>query len=312
MTGAPSPAGAARQSRPRPAEVVDWVDRTRLRPWLLLSMAAAVLAGVGNVVGLTVERIYAPETVDWQGQALAQDLVGLVVVVPAVLITAIATRRGSLRAYLLWVGFLTFMVYNYVIYAFGVQFGPLFNVWVAVLGASLFSLIGGLAAVRPSAVRDHYDRTRSLAPTAWFLVGAGALFAVLWLNEIVPALLADDPLESAAEVGLPTNPVQVLDLAFFLPAVIGIGLALRRGRPFAFVTAPGLLVFIAVTGLPILATPFVHVVRDETAEWGPFGPIAVLTVVTVVVTVRLLARVHEVALDAGPAGPRPAIARDHR
>jgi hypothetical protein len=40
--------------------------------------------------------------------------------------------------------------YNYAIYAFSVHFGPLFLVWVAVLGLALFALIGGLTALRTS------------------------------------------------------------------------------------------------------------------------------------------------------------------
>jgi hypothetical protein len=50
-----------------------------------------------------------------------------------------------------------------------------------------------------------------------------ALFLLLWLSEILPDLLAGAPSRSAGDRNVPTNPVHVLDLAFFLPAVITTG-----------------------------------------------------------------------------------------
>jgi len=61
---------------------------------------------------------------------------------------------------------------------------------------------------------------------------------LLWLSEDVPALLAGGVPQSVRDMALPTNPVHVLDLAFFLPAVITIGVQLLRRRPFAFTVAP--------------------------------------------------------------------------
>ena len=51
---------------------------------------------------------------------------------------------------------MTFTVYNYVIYVVAIDFGPLFLLWVAVLGAALFCLVGGVGAAdyaaEPSAI----------------------------------------------------------------------------------------------------------------------------------------------------------------
>jgi hypothetical protein len=56
-------------------------------------------------------------------------------------------------------------------------------------------------------------------------------FTLLWLSQIVPDLLAHRPSTSASQWNVPTNPVHVLDLAFFLPAAAASGvLLLRRHR----------------------------------------------------------------------------------
>lgn len=79
-------------------------------------------------------------------------------------------------------------------------------------------------------------------------------------------------------MAVPTNPVHVLDLAFFLPAALVTGVQLLRRRAFAFTVAPAAIVFLVLTGMPILLTPVVQSVRGETAAWGVLVPIGTLTV----------------------------------
>ena len=96
----------------------------------------------------------------------------------------------------------------------------------------------------------------------------------------MPALLSDETPKSVADMAVLTNPVHVLDLGFFLPAAVLVGVGLLRGRPFAYVAAPALVVFLILTGVPILVTPVVHMVavRGGAATWGILAPIGTLTV----------------------------------
>jgi hypothetical protein len=186
-------------------------------------LAAVGFAGVGSVMGFVAgDRIYGQETTSLADAAAAQDSVNLVLVVPLLVVLGRRATRGSLAAYLGWLGCLTFTLYNYAIYAFSVHFGPLFLVWVAVLGLSSFALIGGLATLNVAAVERRYAG-RGAPLTAWLLIGVAALFVGLWLSEIIPDLVAGAPSRSASDWRVPTNPVHVLDLAFFLPAVAVIG-----------------------------------------------------------------------------------------
>ena len=249
--------------------------------WLALSILAALLAVPGSLVGLTVGTIYARLTPVFLPQALAQDVANLAVASPALLILAALALRGSLRAYLLWLGVLTFTVYNYVIYTVSIPFGPLFLLWVAVLGLCLFTLLGGVAAVDHAAVALHFRfaSRRAVQVVAWFLIVVAVLFGLLWLSEDVPALLSGGTPQSVSDMALPTNPVHVLDLAFFLPAVVATGVSLLKRKPLAFTLAPSFLVFLILTGIPILLTPAVQAARGETAAWGVAVPIGVLTLV---------------------------------
>src|SRR5512136_696860 len=124
--------------------------------WLWLSILAALLAAAGSIVSLTVGSIYARLTPVFLPQALAQDVANLVIASPALLILAALALRGSLRAYLLWLGVLTFTVYNYVIYTVSIPFGPLFLLWVAVFGLCIYALLGGVVAVDHAAVAARF------------------------------------------------------------------------------------------------------------------------------------------------------------
>jgi len=140
---------------------------------------------------------------------------------------------------------------------------------------------------------------------AWVLIVTAILFGLLWLSQDLPALLAGKAPQSVIDMSLPTNPVHILDLGFFLPAVIVTGVLLLRCRPLAYTMAPSLLVFLLLTGLPILLTPVVQAARGETAAWGVAIPIGTLTVTLLVAVVWLLStmRAHE-----GPAAT-PEVAK---
>ena len=260
--------------------------------WLWLSIAAAILAIAGSIIALSVNSIYAGLTPAFLSQALAQDIANLAIVSPLWLVLAVLALRGSLRAYLLWLGVLTFTVYNYVIYTFSVPFGPLFLLWVAVFGTCIYSLIGGVTTVDHKAVESSFTSRRATLVVAWFLIVTAVLFGLLWLSEDVPALLSSTRPQSLVDMALPTNPVHILDLAFFLPAVIVTGVRLIKRKPLAYTLAPAFILFLILTGIPILITPVVQAVRGEIAAWGVVVPIGTLTTLLLVLLVWLLSTIR--------------------
>ena len=93
-------------------------------------------------------------------------------------------------------------------------------------------------------------------------------------------------------MALPTNPVHILDLAFFLPAVIVTGVRLIKRKPLAYTLAPAFILFLILTGIPILITPVVQAVRGEIAAWGVVVPIGTLTTLLLVLLVWLLSTIR--------------------
>lgn len=261
----------------------------RLPPlWTGLSAATALLAAAGSVVGLlNPESTYGRETPALFNAAIAQDVVNVFLVAPLMLVLALRAAQGSRRSWLCLIGFLGFTAYNYAIYTFSIHFGPLFLVWVAVLGLSIFAAAGSLAELR---LTD--TGTRFLSPAVrlpgWFLITLAVVFALLWLSEIVPDLLAGRVSTSASTWVVPTNPVHVLDLALFLPAVCVSGVLLLRRHRIGYATAPAALIFLALTSLPILVTPFVAQARGDAPGWVIIVPMSTIAITTFTVLWRLL------------------------
>jgi hypothetical protein len=110
------------------------------------------------------------------------------------------------------------------IHRVSIQFGPLFLPWVAVLGLSVFALLGSSSALDPTTV-GRWFAGRAMTAVGWLLIVGAAAFTLLWLSEIVPDLAAGNPSSSASAWRVPTNPVHVVDLAFFLPAITATGIS---------------------------------------------------------------------------------------
>src|SRR6266496_3900482 len=130
---------------------------SRLSLWLTLAIAILVI--ISSSAGLFIKSIYARETLSWMVQAYGQDIANLVAA--AALLSAVYfVSKGSVKAFLVWIGVLLSLLYPYVIYAFDIHFNSLFLVYVALVGLSFYTLVDQPCA-RPgyralSSCNDHH------------------------------------------------------------------------------------------------------------------------------------------------------------
>lgn len=240
-----------------------------------------------SLTGVVHPAIYARETANWAAQAVGQDWVDLVLAVPWLAITAVASRRGSRRGLLLLAGGLGYAVYELVIYAFAVRFNALFLVYCAALGLSIGSLVPILHAFLHEDIRGWFTDA-PVRGAGVFLTLVGASFVLLWLSDIVPALAHGTVPASVAEAGVPTNPVHVLDLSLVLPAHIAGGLLLLRKHPLGYVAGPVLLAFGVLMAASIGGMVIVMFLREIVASASVAAAMAVLCVLSATFLVRFL------------------------
>ena len=218
---------------------------------LLSSVLLALLIAIVSLFGLLTPGFYAKETPSWQAQSLGQDLADLILVIPALIVTAVLSYQGNKKALLFWGGTLIYIVYTFLIYCFGVHFNRLFLFYCIILGIASYSLLYFFYLLLQLAPRITHRNTAASRTIACYLLIISGLFYFLWLSEIIPASLNQETPSNVLEVGLPTNPVHVLDISLLLPAIFITGILLFRRNSFALLLAPALLIFFVLMNCTI-------------------------------------------------------------
>lgn len=263
-------------------------SHTAMRAAACLAFPLALLVALASLGGIVMPSIYARETASWAAQGIGQDWVNLLLVVPWLLVSAVLTLRGSRRAVLLLGGGLIYTLYSYVIYAFAVHFNALFLVYCVSLGLSFFALLLLLRALLEEDVRAWYDRRAPVRTAGGLQLAIAVIFAFLWLSEVIPALVQGRAPASLRAGGFFTNPVHVLDLSIFLPALAVSGVLMLRRRASGFLLAPLLLGFAVLMATAIAGMIVLMSQRGVAIDASGSIVLGVLALASAAVLARLL------------------------
>jgi hypothetical protein len=257
---------------------------------LWLSVIDALLVLIASASGIFLKSVYARETPSWAIEAIGQDIVNLVAVV-VLLIAAYFVNNGSVKAFLVWSGVLLYLLYAYIIYAFDVHFNSLFLVYVAILGLSFYALVGSVMHMHLDRLQVSFSANTKARAVSVFLLVLGIVFYLLWLREDIPALLTGNIPPSVTAANLPTNPVHILDVGLYLPAMLITALLLWRRKLLGYLLAGPLLVFSILTGTAILVIFLVMSMKGMPTSVGVEAFIALLIIVSLVLSVLFLREV---------------------
>jgi hypothetical protein len=159
-----------------------------------------------------------------------------------------ATRHGSARGLVLWCAALFYVAYSYWFYVAGARFGPLYLVHVALVGASVWTLLLLLSRIDVGALRDRFTPDLPALRIALFMMATGALFAAAWVGDVLRRLIMAETLGDVA------RHVYAIDLVVALPALLLVGGALARRRPWGLALAGVLLVKLAALMATLLVS----------------------------------------------------------
>lgn len=264
--------------------------RLTLAYWL--SSILAGLAALASAVGVFYPNVFRDPAMT-AGNARGTDLVILVVAIPAMVISMALVARGSLRARIIWLGALSYILYNAVFFAFDVVFNPLFLVYVAVLSLALWSLVTLLMAMDARRLRAHFTGDLPIRTIALYLIISTALFALTWLRDIVPALLSNALPTSLQGTVMPTNPIHVVDLSTGFPLTILAAIWLWQRRPWGYVLSGLFLVYGVIEAVSIATDQLFGHLSDpaQSAAMAPvFAVVAVIALIPTVLYFRSLRR----------------------
>jgi hypothetical protein len=246
----------------------------------VLSFPLAALFAGAALGGIALPSTYARESATWAAQGIGQDWVDLALVAPWLAVCAAFALRGSRIFVLLLGGTLAYTLYSMVLYCFAVHFNALFLVYAAALGLSFYALLSLLGALQAADVRSWFSEGAPAGGLGAYSVCLGVAFYVLWLLDVVPALVAGELPASVQAAGLVTNPVEVLDIGIVLPAFIAGGASLAGRRPLGYYLVPVMMAFGIVMNVALVGMTVSMTVRQAPGGGPPeavFGALIAAT-----------------------------------
>jgi hypothetical protein len=208
-----------------------------------LSVIIALLIIIASSTGLFSLQIYSRESVNWGTQSLGQDVIDLFLIMPSLVITSILVVRKKRIGMMLWSGVVFYIIYTFTIYCFSLHFNKLFVVYCTILGLSFYSFIYVLLSFVREPFAGVVTNKSARKITAIYFISIACLFYLLWLSQIVPAIMNNITPTSLIETGLLTNPVHVIDLSVCLPALFITGILVFKRNVLGSFLAPAMLVF---------------------------------------------------------------------
>jgi hypothetical protein len=197
--------------------------------WIVAGLMA-VQSGVG-VIAPSVYRDTGWVTAAWYGN----DLVTLLVAVPLLAWSLVATRRGSFRAELVWYAMLGYAVYNYAYYLFGAALNAFFPAYAALFTLPVIALILALGRIDADVVASRFAPSTPRRWIAAYMLFTGIGLAVAWTAQWAAYVWAG----TVPSIGVePFQLVAAMDLTFMVPWFIVGAILLLRGSAWGFLVAP--------------------------------------------------------------------------
>jgi hypothetical protein len=220
-------------------------------PILWSTIAIALLVAVTAVAGLYWPATYARETPYSRTGGYASDIVDLVLVVPVLLISGIQGYRGSVPARLVWLGTQGYLLYNFVIYAFGVHFNPLFLVYSATLSLCLYATVFCVPFIPLEQIARTYGPRAPRKTIAIVFLVLAIQTAAFDLRDDIAAIRTGRVPQDVIAATTPVNFIHVLDLGFLLPALCITGILLFRRKASGYALAPIFLTLLAIMSMEL-------------------------------------------------------------
>ncbi|MEW6406568.1 MAG: hypothetical protein AB1649_32705 [Chloroflexota bacterium] len=245
----------------------------------------------GETVTIQGHGLYQYETVSIAAQAIAQDVVTLLIGIPLLVISMILFKKGSLQGKLLLSGTLAYFLYTYASFAFGAAYNILFLVYVSLFSLSLFAFIFVLMEIDVPTLPKHFSSGLPRRTIAIFLFIVGGFLLLAWLGRIVPALLANQPplgLESYT-----TLIIQALDLGLVMPIAFLSGILLWKKSAWGYLLSSIVLIKGVTLALAVSAMAINMILAGVQVSIGELIMFPSIAIISGGMTVVLLRNVTE-------------------
>lgn len=217
-----------------------------------LSVVVALLTGLASAAGLLAPGVYRDNALI-VAAFRGNDLVTLALATPLLLAALALTSSRPVHAFLLRLGMLVYMLYNYVFYLYGAAFNVLFLVYVALVVLSLVALVAGLLEVDAAAVASRFRPGVPRRAVATFMGLFAMLLGGMWVALALGFVFTGEVPVAVTQTGHPTGVVFATDLTLLVPGLVLGAALLWGGRAWGYVVAPVMMLKASTYGIAMIA-----------------------------------------------------------
>ena len=240
---------------------------------IILSIIVIVLAVIASFGGIVANNIYRDNEMV-KAVWLGNDIVTLFIVIPVMIGALFFTLRHSLKAQLIWMGMLWYMVYNYIFYMYGTAFNKFFLLYVLIFTLSIYALILALMKIDLKSLKQKMS---SKIPVKWissYMLFFAIMIGGLWIAQSLSFVFTDVVPVGITQTGHLSGVVFATDLSLLVsPLIVGAVLLLKR-EVWGYIIS-----IISLT--KCLFYPFVLVIGgmiayQRTGTWDSLTPLYIL------------------------------------
>jgi hypothetical protein len=242
-----------------------WANRNLTLAYLL-SLLIAVLMTVASALGLiNSQAIYSTEML--RQSFFANDVVNLVIGLPALLGALWLTWRGRLVGLLFWPGALMFVLYTYIAYIFSMPMSWCYLLYITLVALSVYTMIGLMTCIHVDEVGRCLEGVAPARLSAAVLILLG-VFNFLRVFVVMATAIADP-------MAVPATELSILPSDFFLsPAWIIGGVLLWQRKALGYASGLALLYQGCMLFIGLIAFLLLQPLLTE----APFAPVDVIVV----------------------------------
>jgi hypothetical protein len=181
-----------------------------------------------------------------------QDL-NTLLVLPIMVWSLRAVRRGSARATLLWIGLLGYVLYTYAGAAMAYYVNVFTLIYVALFSLSLFALVAALSGLDVAALHRRFDAHVPRHSAMAYLTMIALVLVLLEVGQNIGFITTGTLPASVTLSGGTSYYVYALDLSVVVPLSLLSAYWLWRDRAWGYVGAGCMLIKGAAMGLALLA-----------------------------------------------------------
>jgi hypothetical protein len=244
----------------------------------ILSGVTTFLCAFASGGGLLIKNLYNDNAfvkMAWH----TNDIITLFIIVPLMIIAIFLAQKGSPRWFLILLGLLSYVFYNFAFYLFGASFNSFFLIYTTLFTTSGCSLILFLSQSNLENIALNFSKKTPVKWVSGYLFLIAFMLFVVELSMIMPFLKSSTIPETIRLTGNVTSVVFALDFSIVMPVSIIAAFLLWKRRSWGFVMGIMMLVKGFTYGLVLSIGTASLANSDAYGKWDPLMPLYVALVI---------------------------------